>query len=65
VNIQDVVAQVGQGQIPDRASERLGRSDVLLILLRKIWLRELQALADGRPTKQWAQPEHLQAAFGV
>ena len=65
INIQDVVAQVGQGQIPDRGSERLGRSDLLVILLRKIWLRELQALADGRPLKQWAQPRELAAAFGV
>ena len=42
VNIQDVVAQVGQGQIPDRASEHLGRTDVLLMLLRKIYLREFK-----------------------
>ena len=65
VNIQDVVAQVGQGQIADRDNERLGRSDVLIILLRKIWLRELQALAEGRPVKSWAQPRDLTAAFGV
>jgi 5,5'-dehydrodivanillate O-demethylase len=65
VNIQDVVAQVGQGQIADRYHERLGRSDVLIILLRKIWLRELQALAEGRPMKQWVQPQSLTAAFGT
>jgi 5,5'-dehydrodivanillate O-demethylase len=65
VNIQDVVAQVGQGQIADRDHERLGRSDTLIILLRKIWLRELQALDEGRPMKQWVQPQHLAAAFGT
>jgi 5,5'-dehydrodivanillate O-demethylase len=65
VNIQDVVAQVGQGQIADRANERLGRSDILIILLRKIFQRELQAIADGRPVKAWVQPERLSATFGV
>lgn len=65
INIQDAVAQAGQGQIPDRASDRLGRSDELIILLRKIWLRELSALAEGRPAKSWVQPEQLAANFGV
>jgi 5,5'-dehydrodivanillate O-demethylase len=65
INIQDIVAQVGQGQIADREHERLGRTDALLVVMRKIWLRELQALADGRPLKEWAQPGHLAAAFGT
>jgi len=65
INIQDAVAQAGQGAIPDRDSERLGRSDVLIILLRKIWQRELRALAEGGSLKQWAQPRELAAAFGV
>lgn len=65
VNVQDVVAQVGQGAIPERANEHLAQSDALVVLLRKIWLRELQALADGRPMKQWSQPNQLAAAFGV
>jgi len=38
---------------------------VLIILLRKIFQRELQALADGRPAKAWIQPDRLEAAFGV
>jgi 5,5'-dehydrodivanillate O-demethylase len=65
VNIQDAVAQVGQGVIADHEHERLGRSDVLLILLRKILARELQALAEGRPLKPWRVPEHLVATSGV
>jgi 5,5'-dehydrodivanillate O-demethylase len=52
--IQDMVAQVGQGAIVDRGHERLGRADVAIILLRKIWARELQALAEGRSLKQWS-----------
>jgi len=65
VNVQDTVAQAGQGVIADRAHERLGRSDVQLILLRKIWRRELQALAEGRPLKQWTRTERLAATSGV
>ena len=65
VNIQDHVAQEGQGAIPDRAHERLGRSDVAVILMRKIWARELRALAEGKPLKQWTRPENLLATSGV
>jgi 5,5'-dehydrodivanillate O-demethylase len=56
---------VGQGQIPDRDSDHLGHSDILIVLLRSIFQRELQALADGRPLKQWGRPDHLKAAFGI
>jgi 5,5'-dehydrodivanillate O-demethylase oxygenase subunit len=65
VNVQDTVAQVGQGVIADRTAERLGRSDVLVILLRKIWARELQALAEGRPLKEWRRTECLLTTAGV
>ncbi len=57
--VEDYVVQVGQGTIPDRANERLGRVDVGVIILRKIWERELRALADGRPLKQWTRLERL------
>lgn len=65
VNLQDYVAQVGQGTIADRSEERLGRSDRVVILLRKLWLRELQALADGRPIKRWQRTERVLATLGV
>ena len=65
VNIQDTVAQVGQGVIADRTSERLGRSDLLVILLRKLWARELRALAEGRPLKEWKRTERLLTTAGV
>jgi 5,5'-dehydrodivanillate O-demethylase len=58
--IQDVVSQWGQGAIRDRASERLGRSDKGVILLRKLWERELRALAQGRPLKDWTIPERME-----
>src|SRR5439155_22284773 len=65
VNIQDHVVQEGQGAILDRYAERLGRSDTAIILMRKIWLRELRALGEGRPLKKWSCPEGLFATSGV
>ena len=53
VMVEDEIAQTGQGKIPDRKHEHLGRSDTGVILLRQIWQRELRALAEGQPTKQW------------
>lgn len=63
VHVQDYVAQVGQGTIADRAQEHLGRSDVGIILFRKIWERELTALAEGRPLKQWVLPQDAEFRF--
>jgi len=54
--VQDVAVQAGQGQTEDRASERLGRSDAGIILWRKILMRELFAIAEGRPAKKWKTP---------
>jgi 5,5'-dehydrodivanillate O-demethylase len=65
VAIQDFVAQAGQGVIADRGAERLGRSDVGVILLRRIWERELRALAEGRPLKQWSRPAEARVASGL
>lgn len=51
--VQDNVVLMGQGMICDRENERLGRSDGPIIVLRKIWERELKALAEGRALKKW------------
>jgi 5,5'-dehydrodivanillate O-demethylase len=64
-NVQDYTAQVGQGAIPDRTIEHLGRSDVGVILLRRIWERELRALADGRPLKEWTQRQGVAPTTGL
>jgi 5,5'-dehydrodivanillate O-demethylase len=53
VMLEDEVAQAGQGLIADRAGEHLGRSDRGVLLLRKIWERELRKLAEGQPLKTW------------
>jgi len=57
--VQDYAVQVGQGPIELRKYENLSRSDMALILQRKIWVRELQALADSRPLKPWTRTERL------
>lgn len=59
---QDYVALRGQGTIVDRSQERLGQSDAGVALLRRIFLRELEAIREGRPAKAWArldEPAHL------
>ena len=63
VHTQDYVAQVGQGSRADRREEHLGRSDVGVILFRKIWERELRALAEGRPLKKWLLPQDAEIKF--
>ncbi len=63
VHTQDYVAQVGQGPMADRAQEHLGRSDTGIILFRKIWERELLALAEGRPLKKWRLPQDADITF--
>lgn len=50
---QDYVATVGQGSIVDSESELLGRSDAGITRLRRLFLRELAALAKNQPTKVW------------
>ena len=51
--IEDYVAQVKTGAIADHNQFHLGRNDAVVILFRKIWERELHALAEGKPTKLW------------
>lgn len=63
--IQDHVMQIGQGEIADRSAEHLGRSDLAIVRLRRIWRRELQALADGQPLKEWQTVRDLEVFSGV
>src|SRR4029434_7598980 len=63
VHSQDYVAQVGHGSLTDRTQEHLGRSDIGVILFRKIWERELRALAEGRPLKKWVLPQDAEIRF--
>ena len=57
IRAQDYVAVRGQGVIYDRSQERLGASDAGIALLRRILIRELEAVRAGKPTKQWAKTD--------
>ena len=59
-NAQDYVAVRGQGVICDRTQENLSTSDAGVAFLRRIFLRELEAIRLGRPTKQWSRIEHAE-----
>jgi 5,5'-dehydrodivanillate O-demethylase len=71
--IEDYVTQVGQGRLIDRAPEHLGRNDALLILFRKVWRREVRALAEKQPLTAWTttglweyqdlRPRYVDSAF--
>lgn len=61
--IQDYVTQVGQGKFADRRFEHLIRADVGVLLYRKVWEREVMALAEGRAMKEWIRPEQLAATY--
>lgn len=55
--VEDYVTQVGQGRIWDRSRERLSAIDRGVFLRRKLWQRELKALAEGQPLNEWVMPE--------
>jgi 5,5'-dehydrodivanillate O-demethylase len=57
--VEDYVSLVCQGPIADRANERLSQADIGVVFIRKIWERELRALAEGLPLKQWTTPPGL------
>jgi 5,5'-dehydrodivanillate O-demethylase len=61
-NAQDYVAAIGQGPIANRIDERLGASDSGVALLRRIYIREMEALRSGSAQKVWRpldEPEAL------
>jgi 5,5'-dehydrodivanillate O-demethylase len=58
--IQDYIAQVGQMPITTRDDEHLASSDVEEALFRRLWRRELTALAEGKPLTEWRLTEELE-----
>lgn len=53
VLLEDAITQGGQGQMVDRNLELLGRTDVGVVAMRKVFDREMRAVAAGEPTKEW------------
>ena len=64
VNIQDAVALAAQPPMGERTSDRLGKSDIQIIVLRTIWSREMRALEAGEPLKEWHVPLDLVTSSG-
>lgn len=60
ITAQDYIAQRGQGVFADRDNEMLGRSDLGVVTLRRIFWRELAALRSGQPTKRWHRRAHIE-----
>jgi 5,5'-dehydrodivanillate O-demethylase oxygenase subunit len=67
IALEDDVAQAGQGatwDAWDRMEEHLGACDSGVVLIRRLWRRELEALAEGKPLKNWTwQPEMVPTGF--
>jgi 5,5'-dehydrodivanillate O-demethylase len=59
VRLQDDVAQLGQGVFADRSQERMGRADVGVTMIRRLWRREITNLMSGAPLKAWIRSEKI------
>jgi 5,5'-dehydrodivanillate O-demethylase oxygenase subunit len=59
VRLQDDVAQLGQGIVADRSQENLGRADVGISAIRRLWRREMGNLVAARPFKEWKKSEAI------
>lgn len=64
VLIQDGVALKGQAA-RDREADLLGASDRQVSLLRRLWVREMEAIESGRPIKRWRAPPDLIPTTGT
>lgn len=63
--IQDHITQMAQGTITDRCTERLSQSDKLVVLLRRIWAREIRAMAQGQELTQWIRSSDIRPTTGI
>jgi 5,5'-dehydrodivanillate O-demethylase len=54
--IEDYVTQVGQGPLRGRGAELPAPSEARIILMRRLWLREVGILMAGQPVKDWQVP---------
>jgi 5,5'-dehydrodivanillate O-demethylase len=57
VLIEDGVVLLGQGVLPDRSQNRLGSSDAAIVLLRRLYARELAAIDEGRALTKFPTPD--------
>jgi phenylpropionate dioxygenase-like ring-hydroxylating dioxygenase large terminal subunit len=55
---QDYLSIRGQARVTSRVDEILGRSDLGIVTLRKLFWRELELQEAGQPTKSWRSLDH-------
>jgi 5,5'-dehydrodivanillate O-demethylase len=55
--IEDYTTQVGQGPIRDRGEEHLAAGDEGPVFQRNLWLREVNAMNEGRSLTPWRLPK--------
>jgi 5,5'-dehydrodivanillate O-demethylase len=65
VLIQDGVAMKGLRKPRNTTIDKLRASDRQVMLLRRLWKRELNAIEDGRPIKRWRVPPGLVPTSGT
>ncbi len=65
VMLQDAISCVGQGLERQREDDILGASDRVVSLVRRLWTREMRAIAEGKPGKRWRVPKDLQTTRGI
>jgi LigXa C-terminal domain like len=49
--LEDLVLQESQGEIPDRRLEHLGSSDRGVVMMRRIWHKAIEDVANGKDPK--------------
>jgi 5,5'-dehydrodivanillate O-demethylase len=54
--IEDYCTQVGQGPVRGRGKEMLAKGDEGPVFQRHLWLREVNAMMEGRPLTDWTLP---------
>jgi 5,5'-dehydrodivanillate O-demethylase oxygenase subunit len=59
VRLQDDIAQLGQGLFADRKAEHMGRADIGVAAIRRLWRRELENLVSGKPLKNWMRTSEI------
>ena len=59
-NVQDCAVLTSLGPIAERDfAENRGATDVSIVMMRRLFVREMTALAEGRSLKEWKRPEYL------
>lgn len=56
--VEDLVLQESQGAIPPREFETLATSDAGVVLLRRLWRKSMDNVAQGKPPKTVSTDEH-------